>query len=198
MLANAARVTLLNSMNLTELLSVLDIAFIILPLCSVIDLLRLRLTCQKNFETLEWFISHHFNIDKEVAKYFKDPTGFRALQAATKTLISGSTALQAFTQTHWNNSDLDLYVFKQHASTVCRWMEREGYVQLAVEAKRRHWQTALENMDTSTRHPYATSVLLVLTFIQKTEQQRRTVQVIVGAHSPLACVLSFHSSECHE
>lgn len=91
------------------------------------DLLRLSRTCRTAHEAVNWYIPFSFNVNRHIAPYFSDPLAFRSLQARTGMLISGSTALQFFSEKSWSGSDLDLYVPLKSKETVCRWVLGEGY-----------------------------------------------------------------------
>ncbi|THH04355.1 hypothetical protein EW145_g5587 [Phellinidium pouzarii] len=53
------------------------------------------------------------------------PFEFRVLQARTEMVVSGSSALQFMDRMVYPQSDLDLYVAKDHAAQVCGWLPTE-------------------------------------------------------------------------
>lgn len=181
-------------MNLLHLLRNLDIAFVLLSQVAPDDLLHLQICCKELRNLVDFLLPRFYNIDKLLTSYFSDLRRFRQLQAATHTLISGSTALQAFSRSRWHGSDLDLYVFDIHALTVAAWLHAEGYEHIERSAASVNWRETLQTMSPDSRHPYAPSVKHVATFKRSFAGAVRTVQVIVAVNSPLACVLSFHSS----
>lgn len=180
-------------LHLTEKL---DVTFEILIYCDIVALLHLRASCHRLRDIVDTFIPAHFNIEKELALYFLHPSEFRQIQYQTHTLISGSTALQAFMQTRWHSSDLDLYVFKHKAALMCEWITAQGYSYINASCWESHstWMDALADTKEDTKRPYVASIHKVLIFERIFRDTTRTVQIIVAARSPLACILSFHSS----
>lgn len=181
-------------MTLLVLLRNLDVAFLLLSLLGPADLMQLRLSCSEMHYLIDYLISRFYNIDSILINYFPDLPRFRQLQAATNTLISGSTALQVFSRMRWSDSDLDLYVFSIHAQTVANWLLSHDYVLVKKGESSENGNNILENVPPNAKHPYAPSVRHVATFKRIYAGSMRTIQVIVAVNSPLACVLSFHSS----
>lgn len=64
------------------------------------------------------FNNRAFNINRHLGRFFKDPKGFRSLQARTGTLISGSNALQFFDRTYYPESDMDLFAHRGHSREI--------------------------------------------------------------------------------
>jgi hypothetical protein len=74
------------------------------------------------------YLQSALHINRFLARFFKDPLGFRSLQARTGLLISGSAALQFFDRSYWPESDLDLYAAPRTALQIGNWlMDEEGY-----------------------------------------------------------------------
>ena len=131
--------------------SILDIELIAHPIydrLSAAALVRLSSTCRIAHASIQAYISVAFNVDRLLSRFFPPATpgcsttcahdhthteehararAFRSLQAATGTLISGSSALQFFDRKVWPESDLDLYAYARHRREVGRWLLAEGY-----------------------------------------------------------------------
>ncbi|TBU53566.1 hypothetical protein BD310DRAFT_937845 [Dichomitus squalens] len=124
------------------------IAHPIYELLSAAALCRVASTCRTAHASVQSYIGVAFNVDRLLSRFFPSASpgcsatcphdhthteehvrarAFRSLQAATGTLISGSTALQFFDRTFWPESDLDLYVHARHRREVGRWLIAEGY-----------------------------------------------------------------------
>ena len=58
----------------------------------------------KDLQKTQW------NIDKKLARFFKNPILFREELAKQETLIAGSFAMQFFDRIVWEESDLDIFV----------------------------------------------------------------------------------------
>ena len=58
----------------------------------------------KDLQKTQW------NIDKKLARFFKNPIIFREELAKQEALIAGSFAVQFFDRVVWEGSDLDIFV----------------------------------------------------------------------------------------
>jgi len=122
----------------------------------------------------------------------------------TGTLISGSTALQFFDRTVYEDSDLDLFVEHASARPITLWLESIGY--MFIPSKDADYQTlemALDkkpetNADDANSffepfvnmcgfHPIVSLVFHRVNY--------PNIQVITSKGPPLEMVLDFHSSE---
>jgi hypothetical protein len=148
---------------------------------------------------------------------------FRTIQAATGTLISGSSALQFFERVDWHGSDLDLYVEARFTRRVSNFLVRTcGY----AYTKDVHQEQGLAAQQAMHENSYLRhGVVDVLNFKKKwiketmndladavmevdgsrskhgeeeekeSKEDTRIVQVIVASSSPIDVILDFHSSE---
>jgi hypothetical protein len=179
---------------------------------STLDLISFAHTCVEAREAIQSYNIRVYDIERFLRRFFTDPSGFRQLQRATGTLISGSAALQFMDRTYYPNSDLDIYVHPGHAIAVGRWVTAsEGYSFLPSEGQspdvfetdvpNRPWLPPAppENIQVdaiSTANYRARSIDAVFSFTRPTwTGPASRVQIILTKHSPLQCILSFHSSE---
>ncbi|KAI0148170.1 hypothetical protein F4776DRAFT_660343 [Hypoxylon sp. NC0597] len=70
----------------------------------VLNLARTSTAIRRNIMDNDW------NINSKLARFIKDPTGFRSQLGHSDALISGSFALQFFERITWLDSDLDIVV----------------------------------------------------------------------------------------
>jgi hypothetical protein len=90
------------------------------------------------------YLQTAFNINLFLARLFKDPLGFRSLQASTGFLISGSAALQFFDRSYSPESDLDLYVAPCTTLQIGNWlMDGEGYEFLPNFVQNKAFETSV-------------------------------------------------------
>ncbi|KAI0084093.1 hypothetical protein BDY19DRAFT_898994, partial [Irpex rosettiformis] len=68
-----------------------------------------------------------YSINRQLLRFFDDPSAFRILQAQTGVIISGSFALQFFTQTIVSEDDLDIYAVTTARSEIGAWLLANSY-----------------------------------------------------------------------
>jgi hypothetical protein len=186
-------------------------------------LVQFRLVCVQAQRAVSEHLARAFNVDRHLSRFFERPREFRALQARTGTLVSGSDALQFFERKRWPGADLDLYAHPFEREAVGRWLiDHAGYtfqpnsVQAATfeEAVNETYALPLLNLDGDTaelpdddveafhvQHRYRIAgVIAVFSFVRPDHSQPGgpplKVQVIAAKRSPLQCILSFHTSAC--
>jgi len=90
---------------------------------------------------LSWEVSGYmrvaFSIDRILQPFFSSPATFRALQAKTGILISGSAAVQFFDRNFYPGSDLDLYLESRNVDDAIAYLKEEGYVYVPPQGKHR-------------------------------------------------------------
>ncbi|KII94494.1 hypothetical protein PLICRDRAFT_169248 [Plicaturopsis crispa FD-325 SS-3] len=91
------------------------------------SLVRFSRTSTRARRAVQSYSRIAYSIDRHLTRFFPHPRVFRALQARTGTLISGSNALQFLDRTFYADSDLDLYVEGRHASEVGEWLGGSGW-----------------------------------------------------------------------
>ena len=142
-------------------------------------------------------------VDRVLSPFFRDVDGFRAMQARTGTLVSGSTALQLLDRTTYANSDLDLYVDHRFADDVVRYLlEQEEY----VFERREHQDTnAIRELDNLVQVENIYGIMEpapalagylgrgIRTVLDFTRGDKK-IQLITSKKSPLDIILLFHSS----
>ncbi|KAI0061372.1 hypothetical protein BV25DRAFT_1773159, partial [Artomyces pyxidatus] len=174
--------------------------------------LRLSRTCKIVHACVGGYIRRAFNIDRHLARWFADPAAFRALQARTTTLVSGSNALQFFERTAYPGADLDLFTPREHMLTLALWLLQCGYAfvpapgqmsdaDLGALALPDELGAALEREDARDRELDAYEnmfcVIKVYTFCKAAPGgpgKPLKVQVIGSNVPPVAAVLHFHST----
>ncbi|KLO11400.1 hypothetical protein SCHPADRAFT_855455 [Schizopora paradoxa] len=179
--------------------------------CTPGSIFRVGRTCRNGRYASQEYARRKFNINKHLLRFFPDPLAFRSIQASTKTVISGSTALQFLNRTIYPNSDLDLYVSAEESFALCTFiMSKEGgsYVYkryshqspnfMAAWKRVRSWKPAEgieeDPFDQAWTGYGSNWIRTVFNFFAKTETGRRNVQVIVTTFDPLSSILGFHSS----
>lgn len=171
----------------------------ILVLSTPGTIFSLRLVCHFLNDIVELHCRSAFNIHRLLSRFFNHPTAFRRMQARTRAVISGSAALQFFSRTVYNDSDLDVYVDIRAYKSVCRFMSSAGYVfhptlrqvdDIEVSIRSSHWNADLH-------YPLASHALAtVFDYRRDVMGVTRRVQIIFvdGEHSVMEAILAFHSS----
>lgn len=186
---------------------------IILSFLTPLEILLLARTCRIAHDVVQNYIPFAFNIDRILSRYFTDPLAFRALQARTGTLISGSSALQFFARTVYPKSDLDLYISPNQLLTVVQWLVEQGYTFIPRIVQPASWKKAVKKARriASTTNLHAEvlgeefythpSICAVLTLVKPSssdplqEGSQRKIQCVVGRGNPMRVILAFHSSK---
>ncbi|KAJ3819026.1 hypothetical protein F5880DRAFT_1490392, partial [Lentinula raphanica] len=94
------------------------------------DLDSLSQTCLTGFYAVSFFRKSAMKIEHVLLRFFKSKKiigMFQHIQATTGTIISGSVALQFFTRSDYDNSDLDTYTMLRNCLVVGKWYETNGY-----------------------------------------------------------------------
>lgn len=169
------------------------------------SILCLARTCRAAHASMRDYFTRTFNINKHLTRFFDDPLAFRSLQARTTTLISGSSALQFFDRTIYEDSDLDLYVPLLYRKDVGSWLLAQGYQYIPNSVQNPDFGAASDenNIDNLNRiyvgpDSRMRGVAAVFTFHKSSPvmpDKKLQVQVIVAKRSPIAAILHFHSSE---
>lgn len=150
-------------------------------------------------------IARSFNIDTHLSRFFTDPLAFRALQARTGTLISGSNALQFLLRTHWPEADLDIYCPYEARADVGWWLVEDGYRFVPNSRQDPSFHVAIDQArqpgTEATDNPYSRlkGVSAVYTFAKRVHDpegpsRKLKVQIIVAYYSPMDAIFNFHSS----
>jgi len=172
-----------------------------------VEFFRLARTCRLAYEAVQSYIRRTFNINRSLSRFFSDPVEFRALQARTGTLISGSFALQFFDRSFYPESDLDLYSPKDADREVLSWLPSHGYKFVPSEKQ----PPTLEEAIVQSEEPHvddddwtdygaiviARTIRAVYTFTKAApsgSDAELKVQCIVASRSPMEVILSFHST----
>ena len=181
---------------------------------SPVDLVRFARTCRLASNAISLFSERAYNINKHLLRFFSNPIGFRSLQAKTGTLISGSNALQFLDRAFYPESDLDIYTHPGHTREVGSWLiHQEGYTFMPDEEQEdfgsldwsfeswNAWETTHPRTDIVWEdmhvQKYRISGLSDIYRFQKPSPsggEPLQVQIMAAEHTPLQCILGFHSS----
>ncbi|KAH9918719.1 uncharacterized protein BXZ73DRAFT_52754 [Epithele typhae] len=179
--------------------------------CTTLSLVRLSATsCEIRAAVVE-HRQRAFNVDKRLRRFFADPRAFRALMARTGMLVSGSFALQLFDRTIYPSADLDCYVYADgKVVDIAAHLVREGYTYCPTEGQapdfatdaghfRNGWPTADTRLATDEKHYGMRHVGVVFRFkraktARASTDDAREVQLVVATKTPMATILSFHST----
>ena len=168
-------------------------------------LVRLSHTCRDAHSAVHSHIARTFNINRHLSRYFQDPLAFRALQARTGTLISGSNALQFLDRTFYPEADLDLYCFYDAREDLGSWLIEQGYRFTPNSRQDPSFLVAVDQARVPgtevAASPYSRmkAVSAVYTFVKRVNNlegpsTRLKVQIIVAYNSPMEAIFHFHSS----
>lgn len=94
-----------------------------------VSLVRLGRTCKQAKASVESYISLAFNFNKYLQRFFPEALvpEFRSLQARTTTLVSGTSALEFFDRSVYEECNLELFTHSAHGLEVGRWLQQNGY-----------------------------------------------------------------------
>lgn len=152
-----------------------------------------------------------FSIKRILCPYFanSEVIHFRYLQATTGLLVSGSTALQFFDRSSYEDSDLDIYVQHDFRIEIAQWLLSIGYVFVPRAAcKGQSLEEALDTIypcdhegvspsspffDSKSQGYFGRGVANVYNFFKYNPE--RKIQLITSHHTPLEIILNFHSSK---
>ncbi|KAF7426048.1 hypothetical protein PC9H_008413 [Pleurotus ostreatus] len=159
-------------------------------------------TCKDIHLAVEEFVKKEYDIDTYLTRFLlkKDIYTFCEVQRMTKTIISGSIALQFFARLNFPSCDMDLYTPSKEASFMCRCLELFGCV---AKAKDGSETTAVALLDASWRLMLETPVngnslygpRGILTVVNFSTPTGRLIQVIVTIIPPVEVLMGYHSSE---
>jgi hypothetical protein len=160
---------------------------------------------------LSLYEHYTYSPNKILKRYFMTPGEFRAMQASTGTLISGSQALKLMGRFDWEAGDLDLYVWRSKVCEVCEWLVLSGYSFEGrasamgllfgddyVERPEGGYQGSESHEDTqaalvSQHHTHVEDVYFFEKCRSGTEVLK--IQVIIPEDTPIGVILKFHSSK---
>ncbi|EMD40267.1 hypothetical protein CERSUDRAFT_44125 [Gelatoporia subvermispora B] len=182
-----------------KLVNVNDVFFSILSLCGAATLHRLSRTCSSAHSGVQSYMSHAFNVNPLLLRFFPDALAFRSLQARTGTLISGSAALQFFDRAHYPEADLDLYVYMHARLEVGTFLLEAGYRFVPNSKQHPDFHTAILDPRVLMRSGgYSMpGVAGVFTFMKPSPvpgQDDVKVQIILASNAPMQVVFGFHST----
>lgn len=111
---------------------------------------------------------------------------FLQMMHRTGSIVSGSTALQLFERTYYEESDLDFYVNVENVGEVYGWLTEAGFQRVEQdEAKQR--------MVIGDSYPVIDEIEKVEGYVKVSSP--KILQVITTKNSPVLAVLKFHSSK---
>lgn len=90
--------------------------------CTPATLHRLSLSCRISRRAVSDYNSRAYDINKHFSRFFRNPVAFRRLQMYTGAVVSGSNALQFLDRAVYPEADLDIYVHKDSAERVGKWI----------------------------------------------------------------------------
>lgn len=170
------------------------------------ELLRFSRLCAAAKLKVDSYMSRKFSIYRILDRFFdhNDSIEFRFLMRSTGLIVSGSSALQLFDRSLYEESDLDLFVNRRHADLVATWVLKRGYeFELSLVQKNESLsyddliffepRDLTEDCFTTfsdTRFYYGFNVL---NFVNR--NTGRKVQVILAKDCPVSLILNFHSSQ---
>ncbi|KAF8347121.1 hypothetical protein F5887DRAFT_882091, partial [Amanita rubescens] len=155
----------------------------------VTDIFRLSRTCHGLYELTEWYWKSMISLSRILKPYVssdEEVEDFRRMMRTTGAIISGSSALQAFTREQYDDSDLDVYVEDTKRDIVHSILERMGYSRLESNIGTK------DSLDPNDGYPGKTEILHVVTYVKS--RSNRVVQVIYTSKAPIFAILQFHST----
>ncbi|KAL8823699.1 MAG: hypothetical protein Q9191_005627 [Dirinaria sp. TL-2023a] len=150
----------------------------IASLLNIADIASLSRTCKQLSSFYQALLPAHWNVDRRLRRFVRDPKALRSQMGRHDALISGSFAVQFFERVTWKESDLDIFVEQRQGAIalenhLCKKEDydfvREGNVQ--------------EYLDVN-------GILSIRTLImQRPDSTEAKVQLIQTKHQPLLEIL---------
>lgn len=161
------------------------------------NLFNVRMCSKQAKAMVDTYVETHFGLAKRLSKWFVDVAEFRRLQGATSTIIFDSMALAFLDRDEHAHGDLDLAVWRMHASQVLLYPEREGYCYWPTTLGASTWSEALDiidrkDWDNDIHAPF----FQTLSFLRPNNGSRTRVDITIADESPIEWVLNAHSSMC--
>ena len=83
----------------------------------IADIISLSRTCRQLSAVYQALLPAHWNIDRRLRRFVRDPKALRSQIGIHNALISGSFAVQFFERLTWKESDLDIFVEQGQGAT---------------------------------------------------------------------------------
>lgn len=114
-------------------------------LLAVRDIVFLTRTCKALSHLHRTLLgSNHWNVDRDLRRFVKDPRRLREQLGQHNALISGSFVLQFFERVTWEKSDLDIFVGHRDVQSFRRYLvQEEGYRLVSDRAEMDYGMEAL-------------------------------------------------------
>ncbi|KAF9258785.1 hypothetical protein L218DRAFT_964193 [Marasmius fiardii PR-910] len=178
---------------------------------SPLDLMRYAMVNKESNTIVKDLQGTAFRVERVLSPFFSvdEVVRFRQVQFAYKFLISGSIALSFFTREVFENADLDIYIWPNYVMVLILLLQSMGYTFVPIQTNKKYQaseaQDAVEDMlHTLRRRLFSDEVWLAsddpdydfgreLVEVFNFERNGKRIQII-AAFSPLAAVLTFHST----
>ncbi|KAI0070001.1 hypothetical protein K474DRAFT_1568082, partial [Panus rudis PR-1116 ss-1] len=186
---------------------VIDQIFQLLPPDTILHLQLLSKTVQ---HVVLDYIQRAWDLGSLLQPFFSNVVSFRRILHETQAVVSGSQPIQFFSRSHYDDSDLDIYVQIEGALALGQWLQRhhymyrphdsssltfyEAFLRMAVARSKPTFLTAQEGYDDV---PITAVFNFHKTQTGSERHRSQLVQIIVVSEPPLQCILQFHSSTSH-
>jgi hypothetical protein len=166
-----------------------EIWALIFDSCDVRQIFRISRTCRgmKRLTTSYW--NAILNPIRVLRPFFVDHVQmveFLKLLDETGAIVSGSTALQLFARTSYEDTDLDLYVERIAYEQTLIQMQLQGFHKIPQDDNK------LDNV-IGDSYPFVEEIERVQGLTDRS-MSKAVIQVIATKRSPIYAVLNFHSS----
>lgn len=153
------------------------------------EIVRFAKTCKSAHAAVTSYFRRAYNFNRRLEKFFRSPSSFRSLQAATGILVSGAVALDFFNRETTPDSltKLELYVSIKYLHEVQTWLLEEGYNPAPDWEKVYGKQIGLDDIE---------RVLLFVKY-STDHSNRKPIQVscLLTSDGPLEAILSLRCSK---
>ncbi|KAF8736862.1 hypothetical protein AX14_013794 [Amanita brunnescens Koide BX004] len=168
-----------------------DLWFVIMDQLPIKDIFTISRTCRFMHNVVQSYKSVAFSFASVLKPFVEheDLTSLQQMMFQTTAIISGSTALQFFARTRYDNSDLDIYIPEGSLEKGADWLLAHGY-----ESEKRIPAPEDPKDPFPTLEGYDCTDEIVGVYNFKKGNPSKVVQLIATRREPIYAILDFHST----
>ena len=174
----------------------MDLWFTIMDQLPIRDVLKISRTCRFMHDIVESYKPVAFSLASVLKAFIEheDLTSLQEMMIQTRAIISGSTALQFFARTRYDNSDLDIYIPKGSLKKGADWLLAHGYESEKRIPAPEDPEDLFPNACAETPERYDCLDEIVGVYSFKKGNPSKVVQLVATRREPIYAILDFHSS----
>jgi hypothetical protein len=158
--------------------------------CETQDIFQLSQTCSSMREVTRRYWAEVLNAKRVLQPFFSTEgqmLQFLNMLSDTGAIVSGSTALQLFARTTFNDTDLDVYVERLCYDDALRQMNVAGFHNITQDDSKLSYVMG-------DSYPFVDEIERIQGLVCDSNKEK-IIQIIATKGSPITAVLNFHSSK---